>query len=147
MRTPDRELASVGDRFVAHFIDAFASTVVIIIAAVILASSENSGGIVTLLGKLVGYIGIFAGIFYRFCADGLENGQSYGKRVMGICVVDATSGKPCTYMKSLSRQVSLGVLGIIDWAFIFSEKRQRVGDLIANTIVVNKKSRLNTYQG
>lgn len=130
----ERELAGRGDRLVAQFIDSFVAILVIILAAFISGISEKIGEIVVLFGLL------FA-VFYVLCADGLKGGQSYGKQIMRICVIDATSGKPCTFMKSFIRNIPLAFLGIIDWIFIFSEKRQRLGDMLANTIVVRKKSR------
>lgn len=87
--------------------------------------------------SLVGISFIFA-IFYRFFSDGLNKGQSLGKQVMGISVVDAVSKRPCTIMKSFIRNLSLSVLRLIDLIFIFSKKRQRLGDRIANTIVIQK---------
>lgn len=128
------DLAKRGDRLVAQFIDSFVAILVIILAKSLSGLSEIIGGILALFGLLVA-------IFYILCADGSEDGQSYGKRVMGICVIDATSGKPCTFIKSFARNVPLAFLGIIDWIFIFSEKRQRLGDMLANTIVVRKKAR------
>jgi len=130
----DHDLAERGDRLVAQFIDSFVAILVIILSAFLSGLSETIGGIVALFGLL------FA-IFYILCADELEGGQSYGKRVMGIYVIDSTSGKPCTFIKSFVRNIPLAFLGIIDWIFIFSEKRQRLGDMLANTIVVRKKAR------
>lgn len=74
-------------------------------------------------------------VFYILFADGLHQGQSFGKRILGARVVDASTGKPCTYVQSLIRNIFY-VFGILDWIFIFGEKRQRLGDRVANTIVV-----------
>jgi uncharacterized RDD family membrane protein YckC len=145
MRVPDPNLASLGDRFIAHFIDYIIFVLGLVLALTIIVMAANS---YTLGGQIIGVIGrlsIFPVIFYRLCADGLEGGQSYGKRLMKICVIDATSGKPCTFLKSLLRQIPSLLLGIIDIAFIFSQSRQRLGDTIANTIVVNKPPRSNNY--
>ncbi len=145
MRTPEPNLASLGDRFIAHFIDylIFVSGLALSVIIIVMAANGDD-----LFWKIVGVIGrlcLFPVIFYRLCADGLEDGQSYGKRLMKICVVDATSGKPCTFLKSLLRQIPSVLLGIIDIVFIFSQSRQRLGDTIANTIVVNKSPRSNNY--
>lgn len=74
-----------------------------------------------------------------FSADGLMHGQSFGKRIMEIYVIDAKSGRPCTFIQSLIRNSSL-LLGLIDCMFVFSEKQQRLGDKIAKTIVIKKTS-------
>jgi uncharacterized RDD family membrane protein YckC len=145
MRMPEPNLASLGDRFIAHFIDyiIFVLGLVLSITMIVMADNneELSGKILAVVGRLC----LFPVVFYRLCADGLEDGQSYGKRLMKICVIDATSGKPCTFLKSLVRQIPPLFLGIIDIVFIFSQSRQRLGDTIANTIVVNKSPQSNNY--
>ncbi len=145
MRTSDLNLATRGDRFVAHFLDYLIVIFGLILSFALIVYGGKISGIFGGLVRLVGSLSLFVFIFYRLCADGLEGGQSYGKRVMKICVVDATSGKPCTFTKSLLRQIPSAFLGIIDAVFIFSETRQRLGDIIANTIVVTKTSRPNNY--
>lgn len=132
MTVRDHDLAERGDRLIAQFIDSVVAILVIILALFLSSFSEAIGGIVALFGLL------FA-LFYILCADGLKGGQSYGKRVMGICVIDATSGKPCNFIQSFIRNLSLSFLGMIDWVFIFSRKRQRLGDMIANTLVIRKR--------
>ena len=78
---------------------------------------------------------VFA-FLYILLSDGFAGGQSYGKRIVNTEVVDATSGEPCTFGKSFLRNLLLMLLGLIDWVFIFGEKRQRLGDKAANTIVI-----------
>ena len=51
-------------------------------------------------------------------------------------VVDDKTGEPCPFGQSFIRNVLLAVLGPIDWIFIFGERRQRLGDMAAGTIVV-----------
>jgi uncharacterized RDD family membrane protein YckC len=145
MQNFDINLASRGDRFIAHFLDYLIVVFGLILSVLLIVSSEKVGGIFGGLIRLSGSLSIFVFVFYRLCADGLEGGQSYGKRVMKICVIDATSGKPCTFTKSLLRQIPSAFLGIIDAVFIFTEMRQRLGDLVANTIVVTKYPRDRNY--
>src|SRR6185295_14327998 len=78
---------------------------------------------------------IFA-FLYTLLADGLEGGQSFGKRMVGIRVVSMRSGKPCSFGQSFVRNLLLMILGPIDWIFIFGDRRQRLGDKAAGTIVV-----------
>jgi uncharacterized RDD family membrane protein YckC len=134
----NHDLAARGDRLIAQFLDSFVAILLVVVAALLSNLSVK-------IGEVLGTFGVSAALFYILCADGLEGGQSYGKRIMGICVVDAKSGRPCTFIKSFLRNISLAFLGLIDWAFIFSEKRQRLGDMLAGTIVVTKKSRSNIY--
>lgn len=75
-------------------------------------------------------------LFHVLLADSMEGGQSWGKRVAGTRVVDATSGAPCTLLQSFIRNILLSALGPIDWIFIFGERHQRLGDRAAGTIVI-----------
>jgi uncharacterized RDD family membrane protein YckC len=73
---------------------------------------------------------------YTLLADGLEGGQSWGKRMVGIRVVSMQTGTPCSFGQSFIRNLLLMILGPIDWIFIFGDRRQRLGDKLAGTIVV-----------
>lgn len=86
-------------------------------------------------GGVVGLTALLAGVYYLF-ADGLPDGQSYGKRLLGMTVRDATSGLPCSVWQSFIRNLLLALLGPIDWLFIFGNNHQRLGDRAAGTIVV-----------
>lgn len=134
----DHDLATRGDRLAAQFLDSFFAVVIILVAVLFASASDIIAPAVITLGSV-------AAILYILCADGITGGQSYGKHVLKICVIDATTGRPCSVWKSFLRNISLAFLGMIDWIFIFSEKRQRLGDLIANTIVVKKDGRSSNY--
>jgi uncharacterized RDD family membrane protein YckC len=76
---------------------------------------------------------------YALLADGLGSGQSLGKRLMNIAVVDARSGASCGFGRSIVRNL-LRTLGILDWAFMFfGAGRRRLGDWAAGTVVVDVK--------
>ena len=137
-RSLDRT-ASIGARLACQILD----SMIALVASVLLAIA---GGIMeeTITGE-TGTIGWFfgppIGLFYVLFADGFKNGQSYAKRLMELAVVDAVTGKPCTFFKSFVRNVFLSLLGPFDWMFIFSESRQRLGDRVANTIVITTRRR------
>jgi uncharacterized RDD family membrane protein YckC len=78
--------------------------------------------------------GLWAAFYYMF-ADGLQGGQSFAKRWLGVRVVDEKTGEPCTFGQSSLRNI-LAVLGPIDWVFIFGDRHQRLGDKAAGTVVV-----------
>jgi uncharacterized RDD family membrane protein YckC len=86
--------------------------------------------------RILGVAGFILAAAYLLLADGLPNGQSIGKRVLDIAVIDQRTRKPCTYFQSFVRNFLLALLGIFDWIFIFGRKHQRLGDLAASTIVV-----------
>jgi uncharacterized RDD family membrane protein YckC len=72
---------------------------------------------------------------YLFFEDAL-GGQSIGKRVMRIAVVGATSRRPCNLFQSLIRNLSILVFSVFDVLMIVGNKKLRLGDRIAGTIVV-----------
>ena len=76
-------------------------------------------------------------MFYLFLADGLHDGQSFAKRWLGMRVVDANTGEPCTFGQSFVRNITQSILGPIDWIFIFGDAHQRLGDKIAHTVVID----------
>ncbi len=67
----------------------------------------------------------------------MGTGQSLGKKLMKIAVVDERTGAHCDYVRSVLRNV-IRVPGILDAIFIFSDRRQRLGDKVAGTIVIKQ---------
>jgi len=98
-----------------------------------LGTGSTSGGL-GLLQVLV-FVAAFGYILF---ADGLKRGQSLGKRVMGLAVIDEQTGVDCSFLKSFVRNF-LMCLGFWDWIFIFGAKHQRLGDKAAGTIVVYRR--------
>jgi uncharacterized RDD family membrane protein YckC len=117
---PAAELATPGSRFVAFVIDT-------VLCFAVMA---------------VPYLGPIVGLVYGLVKDALPvlDGQSIGKRAMGIRAVREADGSPLTgdYVASIVRQVSLmiPVFGIIDAFMVFSVDAKRFGDRWARTIVV-----------
>lgn len=125
-------LASRGSRLVAQILDGLIA--VAIVCAGLLTFYMLGDEAAT--GALFFITSIVLALLYILLSDGFENGQSYGKRALHIAVIDATTGQPCSFGKSFLRNLTLEILGPIDWLFIFSAKRQRLGDMFANTVVV-----------
>ena len=123
------DLASLPQRIAAQFLDGLVAAAPPV-AAFLLTFVWNRAGIV-----LIVITCIFA-FLYTLLADGLEGGQSYGKRMVGIRVVSMQTGAPCSFGQSFVRNLLLMILGPIDWIFIFGERRQRLGDKAAGTIVI-----------
>jgi uncharacterized RDD family membrane protein YckC len=119
-------LASRTGRLVGQIVDWFIGAVFIVIGIFLGAFTFG-------LGMWVG--GVIAGLYYFF-ADGLNNGRSYGKVMLGMRVIDDKTRQPCTFWQSFVRNVILHLLGPIDWIFIIGERRRRLGDILAGTIVV-----------
>jgi len=100
--------------------------------------------------------GLIAGLYIVF-RDGLFNGQSIGKRLMGQRVINLAADSPCSFTDSAKRNIVLylpnlfrfvhflgGIIGLVIVAlelyFIFSnEKGLRWGDQFADTQVVDEE--------
>jgi uncharacterized RDD family membrane protein YckC len=123
------DLATLPQRLAGQFLDGLVASVPPI-TAFLLTFVLNRAGIV-----LIVITCLFA-FLYTLLADGLEGGQSWGKRMVGIRVVSMQTGTACSFGQSFIRNLLLMILGPIDWIFIFGDRRQRLGDKLAGTIVV-----------
>lgn len=135
-------LGSVGDRIIARIIDnlilvAYGITVIAIIGF------GNMGEFLSDNGWLVVLL-ILPVFFYDLLCEMLLNGQSVGKKVMGIKVISLSGEQP-----SFSQYLNRWVFRLVDFTITGSflalimvaagEKRQRLGDYIAGTVVVKTK--------
>jgi uncharacterized RDD family membrane protein YckC len=50
-------------------------------------------------------LGVVSGILYMSFCDGMNNGQSVGKRFMGFAVKSLEDGSPCSYKQSVVRNL------------------------------------------
>jgi uncharacterized RDD family membrane protein YckC len=125
----DAYFASLGERFVAQIIDSIITGLIMFTGALLTNPGNNAPGMA----------GLCLGLTYLWLSDALPNGQSIGKHVMKISVIDTETGKPCTIFQSFIRNFLLSVLGIIDCIFIVGKKRQRLGDMAATTSVIKVK--------
>jgi uncharacterized RDD family membrane protein YckC len=124
--------ADLPARFCAQLIDAtiaFIPLLFFTIFSVLLEFEMVLTGSIALLGLA------FVATYMLF-SDGMSRGQSWGKRMLKIAVVDERTGAPCTFGQSLVRNLSLGLLSIVDVLFIFGTARRRLGDILAKTVVV-----------
>jgi uncharacterized RDD family membrane protein YckC len=122
-------LASRSRRLLGQFLDGLVGAAPIILGAMFV-------WLVPIIATAIFIAGCVWSVFYYLFADGFSGGQSYAKRWLGMQVVDATTGAPCTFWQSFIRNLLLMLLGPIDWIFIFGERHQRLGDKAANTIVI-----------
>lgn len=121
-------LASAGIRLIAQIVDGLIA-LGLGFAAMFGVGAVAGDGPFAALAFLVFYLGYF------LFSDGLKNGQSLGKRIFGIRVIDFKSQNPCSHWQSFCRNFAQ-VLGIVDWVFILFKDRRRAGDYFADTLVV-----------
>lgn len=142
------DLASLGERMVAAIID-----LVIIIGYIIVINLFISLGPLTFDNfTWIIYFIIFLPVnFYSLLNEIFLNGQSVGKRVMGIKVV-SLNGKQPSFGQYLIRWlfrlvdiwISFFVLAVIVVAI--TEKHQRLGDIVAGTTLVKTRPRTTVQQ-
>ena len=125
------ELTGLGSRWVGQFLDGLIYVVMFFTPALVL-------GIMGVESEFA-IIGLVPALFYLLFQDAMEGGQSLGKKALGASVVDASTGAPCSWGQSFVRNISLILLGFIDWLFIFGARQQRLGDKLANTCVINRR--------
>lgn len=140
------KIVSIGERIVAFFIDAF----ILYLYAVL----------VNLIGDAIGYIyedrwtqrGLVALIFlpamgYSLFMHSLFNGRTVGKMLLKMRVV-RFDGTPVHWSNYLVRWmlrlvdiwIFFGSIGIL--TLLFSERRQRLGDAAAGTVVISTKNKV-----
>jgi len=124
-------LAGAGRRYQGQFIDG-------LITLALFALCISVAKLFTLESQLADILIFVIPAAYFLLSDALPNGQSIGKIVLKISVVSKRTGKPCNVLQSLARNILTPILGIIDAVFILFNNRQRLGDMLANTIVVTK---------
>ncbi len=145
-------LAGVGTRIMAAILDLAAITVfiglVINAVGVLIAFSPFLGGILAPVGVGLAIVfGTFAPFLYLILAEAYFNGQTLGKRAFGIRVRMA-DGTPITPVAAATRNLLIvadmfppPALSALVAMFI-NPKLQRIGDLVAGTIVVNERASL-----
>jgi len=121
------KLAHPGKRFQGQFIDGLIAYILGVIAFYLLH---------TIIGKEASFlVAVIIALIYFLFSDALPNGQSIGKKLLKIKVVNKETMQPCSLVQSLLRNITFP-LGIFDWVFIFFGSHRRLGDFMASTIVV-----------
>lgn len=113
--------------------------------------------IVAAAAEMIPRAGFFAGLAYLLISDGLFEGRSLGKQLIGLRVVSTVTDKACSVRESILRNFMLctGILlwkiPLVGWIFMIlilafefvmllgSKEGMRFGDEIAKTTVIEKK--------
>lgn len=144
--------ASIGLRFIASLIDSIVMSALAIPAIILYSLGmaelgkydyENKAAIFFILA-LVLYI---FPTTYSLIKDGLYKGQSVGKKVVGLRVINLSNNSPCSISVSCLRNIIGGIIGVIPivgWLIepimvLATDKGRRIADKVANTQVVNIK--------
>jgi uncharacterized RDD family membrane protein YckC len=150
-------LAGIGSRFVAVLLDyllqAAAVIILTIIFALLLSGTSGGGGARSAAADnlstkwaiaIVIAIPFLLEWAYFALFEAFWHGQTPGKRIMKIRVIQQT-GRPVSLFESLGRNLvrivdwlpSFYVIGVI--SMFVTKRQQRLGDLIAGTLVVHER--------
>jgi uncharacterized RDD family membrane protein YckC len=125
--TPSGPRASFGLRFVAVIIDGLLTAVVGFLL----------GQLLGVLGSLLAFVG---GIAYYVYFEGSPSGQTPGKRVMNIRVIDYLNGGPIdpgrALIRYLARILSSIPCGLGYFWMLWDPQKQTWHDKLSNTVVV-----------
>lgn len=126
------KLANAGRRYVAQMVDQIIAICMAILGAYI-------WGIIGIKGEFGIVIILLIYASYILFNDAMPNGQSVGKKLLSIKVVNKNSGEDCSASESFIRNITtvIPILSFIDAVMILGRKRQRMGDKMANTLVIN----------
>src|SRR6476659_1870971 len=141
------DLASLGERIVATIID----LVILVGYAIVIGMFTNlSKGLDYKYGWV--YMFLFLPVtFYSLLCETFLNGQSVGKKVMGVKVV-SLNGNPASFgqylIRWLFRLVDLWIGSFVLAVIVIAvtEKHQRIGDIVAGTAVVRTRPRMTLHQ-
>ena len=150
-QTPlDFTVAGIGSRFLALALDTLIQFAVGLVVGI--AGAFGLGAAAALAPRLALWTGAILILFYFLLYFGyyalfeiIWNGQTPGKRVIGIRVVK-DSGRPLTPAESIGRNL----MRIVDWlpflyaigivSAVLTKENKRLGDLVAGSLVVREAS-------
>ena len=137
-------VAGIGSRFAARLIDSLiqgAALLTIFFTMAVLHASFSTGLAITLIVSVI-FVVVF---LYDAIFEVLLKGQTPGKRASGLRVVDVGGGPAST-----GAIVTRNLMRIIDFlplyymigfvAMLATEHSQRVGDLVAHTLVIRERT-------
>lgn len=141
-------LASIGSRMSAQFIDFLVILAIFIVGGFIAGQlSLFTGGLATVLLVI---LAAMAPVIYFTLFEGLANGQTPGKKSASIkvCMLDGTpTTLGAAFVRNLLRPAdSFPFCYAVGMAAVFASSRhQRIGDMLAGTIVVDCPKNTSNY--
>ena len=142
----DYELAGLGERVLARLIDLAGFLALYILSIILFGVAAFTNSSVGFYAVMIGFLVIF--VFYDLVCELTMNGQSVGKKIMKIRVISLTGSQPTLsqyLLRWLFRIIDVSVIfgfGVVAvLAVAFTEKHQRIGDMVAKTIVIKTTPR------
>lgn len=144
------DLASLGERIVGRILDWILLAIYVLVIVLVVIGSTGFGNYIEKNGWLA-LLFVIPVFFYDLACEILFNGQSLGKKVMGIKVISLDGEQP-----TLGQYLIRWLFRLVDFSFTSglcalimvaaTEKRQRLGDMIAGTTLVKTKPRTSIQQ-
>lgn len=143
--------ASLGNRFLASLLDALIMTgfavpsiIFYVIGMQKLSGYDREEAIPLFVLAVFLY---FIPITYSLIKDGLSNGQSWGKKAVGLMVIHLPDNTPCSFGQSFLRNLIMTLICFVPFIgclvepviVLASEDGRRLGDKAANTQVIEFK--------
>ncbi|RQO72358.1 RDD family protein [Pedobacter sp. KBW06] len=139
----DYPVAGLGERIAARLID-LAAFFGVYMSAIFLSFFVGQGNFITVV--LVTMAAFY--VFYNLICEVFMNGQSLGKRLMKIKVISIDGSQASIgqyFIRWLFRLVDFALTAQIGGliAVAVSEKKQRIGDMVAGTTLIKTVPRTN----
>lgn len=144
----DFSIATIGSRFLALSIDtliqAAATLVLILVAIAVKLTTDGWTAVQPWVAAALFFVWYLLYNAYFAAFEAAWNGQTPGKRIIGLRVIGVT-GRPVSPFEAILRNVlriadqlpGTYAVGII--ALFVTERSQRLGDLAAGTVVVHER--------
>lgn len=141
----DYPVAGLGERIAARLIDIGLFVVILVVLIIVLSMNGLIGGrgIGSLIPMIIYAVGF---VFYDLLCEIFMNGQSIGKRLMGIKVISLDGAQP-----SVGQYLIRWVFRIVDFTITqwlgalisvaVTENKQRIGDIVAGTTLIKTSPR------
>jgi uncharacterized RDD family membrane protein YckC len=136
-------LAGVGSRFLAASVDGLIEAVLLVACALLVFLTRGFGAGMNVAAAIYVVVAFLIFWGYDVAFEVLASGRTPGKRWNGLRVV-REGGQPIGFLASATRNL----LRLIDWlpslylvgmvSVLVSAKNQRLGDIVAGTIVVRE---------
>jgi uncharacterized RDD family membrane protein YckC len=139
----EHPVASVGERIVSTFLDFLFMSAYLIMMLLISGISKSSG-------YLYWFIVFLPVISYHLLFEVFMEGQSLGKTIMKIKVMNSDGSRPgftSYFLRWIFRIIDVSFLfgGIAVITIITNGKGKRLGDLAANTTVIRMKNKFSRH--
>jgi uncharacterized RDD family membrane protein YckC len=138
----DYRIASLGTRIIAYFLDIIVLIIYMLVIEYFVIKLGDVFDNITAFG--VQQLVLLPVVTYSLYMHILFKGRTLGKIIMGIKVV-MSDGSPAQWSNFLTRwmlrvpDMWLSTFAVGTLSIIFSDRKQRLGDIGANTIVINTR--------